>query len=81
MLKIDRSFVHALDTEDDAILASIVQLAHALGMTLVAEGIEHKHQADALLAMGCELMQGYYFSPPIAPEAVDTLFELRDGGA
>jgi diguanylate cyclase (GGDEF)-like protein/PAS domain S-box-containing protein len=81
VLKIDRSFVHALDTDDDAIVASIVQLAHALGMTLVAEGVEHQYQSDALLSMGCELMQGYYFSPPIAPEAVDTLFELRDGAA
>jgi diguanylate cyclase (GGDEF)-like protein len=71
VLKMDRSFVNELDTDDDAIISSVVQLAEALGMDLIAEGIENRYQAKALLTMGCKLMQGFYFSPALPPDDID----------
>jgi diguanylate cyclase (GGDEF)-like protein len=66
-LKIDRSFVAKmiLDPESRIIVETIVKLAHALDMTVVAEGIEERAQADALIAIGCDIGQGFYFSRPV----------------
>ena len=66
-LKIDRSFVERLGQQsDDATLArTIVQLGQSLGMSTVAEGIEHSDQFQALRRMGCERAQGFYFSRPL----------------
>ena len=65
-LKIDRSFVRDLEVDaSDAIIArSIVALGHALGLKIVAEGVETAAQRDALLSFGCDYLQGYYFSRP-----------------
>ncbi|GLR12165.1 two-component system response regulator [Chitinimonas prasina] len=67
VLKIDRLFVANLanDTKDQAIARAIIGLAHELGMTLVAEGVETHEQYGLLSSMGCELIQGYLFSRPI----------------
>jgi diguanylate cyclase (GGDEF)-like protein len=59
-LKIDRSFVRA----DDAIVAAILQLGQRLGLEVVAEGVETQAQAERLLALGCQLVQGYHFGRP-----------------
>ena len=66
-LKVDRSFVDGLgrDTEDTAIVTAIVQLAGAVGVQVVAEGVETDEQRYALLALGCRLAQGYLFAPPL----------------
>ena len=74
-LKIDRSFVERLgEQSDDATLArTIVQLGQSLGMSTVAEGIEHHEQFLALRRMGCEVAQGYYFSRPLAADATTEL--------
>ena len=66
-LKIDRSFVDGLgrDTEDTAIVTSIVQLAGAVGVQVVAEGVETDEQREALLALGCRHGQGYLFAAPL----------------
>lgn len=66
-LKIDRSFVMDLPDDLDAgnMVAAIIQLAHSLGMSPLAEGIETQEQWDFLVAKGCQLGQGYYFSRPI----------------
>jgi len=68
-LKVDRSFVIDMaNREDDrTIVASIVGLAHHLGMKVVAEGVENNEQMMSLKGMGCEEMQGYLFSKPLAP--------------
>lgn len=66
-LKIDKSFVRKL-TEDDTsreIVRTIVGLAHNLGIVALAEGVETAAQLDLLQAMGCEYVQGYYFSRPV----------------
>lgn len=66
-LKIDRSFVLAMDEAGPGttIVASIISLAHALGLEVVAEGVETQSQADRLLHLKCDLMQGYLFSKPL----------------
>ncbi len=71
VLKIDQSFVRELCKDDSArsIVQAIIALAHALGKTLVAEGVETPEQAQALHAMGCEEAQGFLYSRAVpAPE-------------
>ena len=67
-LKIDRSFVCELGKQGDsgsrAVIRSILTLAHSLGLEAVAEGVETEQQAEALIAMGCALAQGYLFAKP-----------------
>ena len=67
MLKIDRSFVHALDEGTPAtttVVAAVLALARALGIQVIAEGIETPAQRNALLRMGCEFGQGYLLGRP-----------------
>ncbi|MCJ7832378.1 MAG: EAL domain-containing protein, partial [Actinobacteria bacterium] len=79
-LKIDRSFVMDLPDDEDAgnMCAAVIQLAHSLGMTPLAEGIETQAQWDFLRARGCQLAQGYYFSRPIP--AADILSHFKTVG-
>ena len=72
ILKIDRSFVRGVGEveEDTSIVRMVIDLAHTLGMKVVAEGIEEWEQAALLAEMGCDLGQGFYFSRPLSPEAV-----------
>ncbi|PSL42724.1 PAS domain S-box-containing protein/diguanylate cyclase (GGDEF)-like protein [Salsuginibacillus halophilus] len=69
-LKIDRSFIHDIDVDDcsRAIAASLTGLARQLKIDVVAEGIETKMQADILTNLGCEGLQGFYFSYPSSAE-------------
>jgi diguanylate cyclase (GGDEF)-like protein/PAS domain S-box-containing protein len=70
ILKIDRSFVERVGTESDSeFVRTIVQLGRSLSLTTVAEGIQESSQLDALLQAGCELGQGFHFSPAV-PAAV-----------
>jgi EAL domain-containing protein (putative c-di-GMP-specific phosphodiesterase class I) len=75
-LKIDRSFVAGLgeDAEDSAIVQMTIDLAHTLGMRIIAEGVESEEQAEQLKEMGCDLGQGYYFAEPLSPEALSEFF-------
>lgn len=72
-LKIDRSFVNDLTTDpDDAVIVkSIISLAHNLGMRVVAEGVENSDQLDVLNGMGCDFVQGYYFSKPLPSDQME----------
>jgi diguanylate cyclase (GGDEF)-like protein/PAS domain S-box-containing protein len=74
-LKIDKEFVGGLgeDDGDTAISKSVVSLAHAFGLRVVAEGIERMEQLRHLRTLGCELGQGYFFSAPLTVEAADQL--------
>ncbi|HUF83747.1 MAG TPA: bifunctional diguanylate cyclase/phosphodiesterase [Acidimicrobiia bacterium] len=68
-VKVDRSFVSGLGSnpEDTAIVAAVVSLGHALGLTVVAEGVETERQLEELVALGCDTAQGFYFAEPQAP--------------
>lgn len=72
VLKIDRQFIRNVTTSDKdaAITTSIIQLAHNLGLEVVAEGVENQAQLDMLRNLGCDIGQGYYFSRPMASEYV-----------
>ena len=74
-LKIDRSFIDGItgSTEDEAIVTAVLSMGRALGVNVVAEGVETEEQASRLSSLGCELAQGYLFSRPVAPEDVDAL--------
>jgi diguanylate cyclase (GGDEF)-like protein len=76
MLKIDRSFVGGLDDDSSTavLTASIVQLARNLGLEPLAEGIETEEQRRFLLAHGCDLGQGFYFSRPVPAGEIDALY-------
>ncbi len=67
-IKMDRRFVQAIvgSIRDRAIVANTVQLAHALGQTIVAEGVEDRATLDVLRTLGCDLAQGYFIGKPIA---------------
>jgi diguanylate cyclase (GGDEF)-like protein len=66
-LKLDRSFVGgvATDPRSRLIVASTIDMAHALGLELVAEGVENASISAEVLALGADVLQGYHFSPPI----------------
>jgi EAL domain-containing protein (putative c-di-GMP-specific phosphodiesterase class I) len=69
-IKIDRSFVMGMSTNasDAQIVRSTVVLAHNLGLSVVAEGVETEEARDQLLAQGCDCAQGYFLSRPLPPE-------------
>ncbi|VXC72793.1 EAL domain-containing protein [Massilia sp. 9I] len=69
VLKIDRAFVLRIEhPEGDTLIASMIAMAHALGMRVVAEGIESRRQMQMLQALGCDEGQGFYFSRPVPAE-------------
>lgn len=79
-LKIDRTFVHDMLGHPDnaAIVLGIIGLARNLRLQTVAEGVETEQQRDYLREIGCDLMQGFYFSRPLPPDELPLL--LKNGG-
>ncbi len=79
-LKIDKSFVDGIgrDPGDSAIVASIIAMAHAMKLRVVAEGVETAEQLQRLRMLGCEEAQGYFFARPGPASGIDEL--LRVGG-
>jgi EAL domain-containing protein (putative c-di-GMP-specific phosphodiesterase class I) len=67
-LKVDQSFVQGMldDRADAAIVHAVIALGHTLGLTVVAEGVENLPTAQTLTALGCDELQGYCFSRPLA---------------
>jgi len=80
-LKIDRSFVHdiAINPDDAAIVSGTIALARGLGIEVVAEGVETEEQVAFLGARGCDIAQGFYFSPPV--DTADACEILRRGAS
>jgi diguanylate cyclase (GGDEF)-like protein/PAS domain S-box-containing protein len=74
-LKIDRSFVTDLETDssDAAIASAIIALAHSLGLSVVAEGVETQGQSDFLRRQGCDSVQGYFYSRPVDAAAASEI--------
>ncbi len=75
-LKIDQSFVRSMsvESEDLEIVRTIITLAHTLRMDVIAEGIETSSNVQQLIALGCDLGQGYYFSKPMGFDDLMQLF-------
>jgi EAL domain-containing protein (putative c-di-GMP-specific phosphodiesterase class I) len=68
-LKIDRTFIHNLNERNSLIVRAIVQLAHGLGLSVTAEGVESATTRDELVALGCDVGQGFLFGRPRGPDA------------
>ena len=83
IVKIDQSFVGGLghDRANEAIVGAVIDLAHDLELSVVAEGVETVEQYRDLVALGCDFCQGFYFARPMAPESIGTLIEHRSDGA
>jgi len=71
-LKIDRSFVQDVDKEEDArsIVRAVIKLAHALGLEVVAEGVETAAQQGILMRMGCDQLQGFLYAKPMPADSL-----------
>ena len=82
VIKIDKSFVieMAVDASDAAIVRSTIDLAHNLGLKVVAEGVESEDAWRHLEALGCDYAQGYYLSRPLPAEAATRLIRERGTG-
>ncbi|MGK5168899.1 putative bifunctional diguanylate cyclase/phosphodiesterase [Geodermatophilus sp. CPCC 205761] len=82
-LKLDRTFVGALtgSPRSAAIVTSTLQLAHALDLTLVAEGAEDQKTVDALAALGCDVVQGYHLSRPLPADRLTEWMADRETAA
>ncbi len=83
ILKIDQSFVRHLehDVNDRAIVAAIVNMAHTLGLKVVAEGVESEAQLEILDDLRCDEHQGYLFSQPLSAEDLAALIARKLGGS
>ncbi|HEY3400944.1 MAG TPA: EAL domain-containing protein [Geothrix sp.] len=80
-LKLDQSFIAALQAEDPAlssesIVRAVIQLAHSLNLTVVAEGVETEGQRDMLELLGCDCLQGFLLGRPLPADAFEALLEF-----
>jgi len=82
-LKIDRSFISDLenDPSDAAIATAVIALAHSLGLEVVAEGVETQWQSDFLQGLGCDSVQGYFYSRPVPADAAAAFCRERGQGS
>lgn len=78
-VKIDRSFVRDIvdDSQDRALIASILSMAHVLGLVVIVEGVEDEGQGAILADLGCEMIQGYFYSEGVPAERVPEI--VRSG--
>jgi diguanylate cyclase (GGDEF)-like protein/PAS domain S-box-containing protein len=81
-LKIDRSFINTLGqdingtSKDSEIVSAMIHLTHALGLKVVVEGVESPEQLEQLQGMGCDFVQGNYFSEPLPGEGISVLMDI-----
>ena len=78
-IKIDKALLASMETSGEGaiIVDSIISLGHALGLTVTAEGVEQKDQVEFLQKLGCDELQGFYFSAPLPADDVDTMLSLE----
>lgn len=81
VLKVDKTFVHdigALESPSDNICRTIIRMAHEMGKTAIAEGVENKAQAEFLKKSGCDFAQGYYYANPLTKDEFIAFVEKED---
>jgi diguanylate cyclase (GGDEF)-like protein len=79
IVKIDQGFVADIGSAPtgSAIVAAVTNLAHVLGLTVIAEGVETQDQRDEISAMGCEYAQGYFYARPMPASSIDRMLNAR----
>lgn len=82
IMKIDKSFINDIETEKESyeIVRATIFMAKALGLSTVAEGVESKEQVKLLKDIGCDLIQGYYYSKPLPKEELITFLNMSKNG-
>ena len=77
-LKIDRSFIIPMQESRESRdrVRNLITLGHDLGIDIVAEGVEEEEQLDMLRGYGCDVIQGYYFSPPVPVDEYARLIKI-----
>jgi len=82
-VKLDRSFVQTIDTDDAAqhVVRAMIAVARQLGLEVIAEGVETEAQRAQLVAAGCPVMQGYLFARPGPPETIEPLLHVGNSAA
>jgi EAL domain-containing protein (putative c-di-GMP-specific phosphodiesterase class I) len=80
-VKIDRSFVRDMLTNRQAaaLIEAIIAMAHALNLTVVAEGVETVPECNYLRGLGCDMIQGHVFSPAVPPQVLTEILKARKG--
>jgi diguanylate cyclase (GGDEF)-like protein len=68
IIKLDRSFLNREFGNADAVIESVIEMAHRIGLHVVAEGVETRKQSERMKGLQCDEMQGFYFSPPVSFE-------------
>ncbi|WP_158811436.1 bifunctional diguanylate cyclase/phosphodiesterase [Beijerinckia sp. L45] len=78
-IKIDKALLASMECSGEGaiIVDSIISLGHALGLTVTAEGVEQKDQVEFLQKLGCDELQGFYFSAPLPADEIDTMLSLE----
>jgi EAL domain-containing protein (putative c-di-GMP-specific phosphodiesterase class I) len=76
-VKIDKSFVQSTAAADDSIVGAIIAMAHGLGMTVIAEGVELPEQLSGLAARGCDLVQGFLLGRPVPADEFEALVRAQ----
>lgn len=78
-LKIDRSFIQSIsqNSKDSIITKTLIHMAHALQLTVVAEGVETREELEFLREQDCDCMQGYYFSRPLSASNFEKLIRSQ----
>ncbi len=87
ILKVDRSFVLGLaggdnggdGLQDEAVVRAVINMAHALSLEVIAEGVEREEQRQTLARLGCDQMQGFLFSPPVPPHRLEAFLPPAGG--
>jgi len=80
-IKVDKAFVMEMNVEknDEMIVRTVINLAHNLGLRVVAEGIECEEVWDTLVALECNIAQGYFLSPPVPAETFNSWYVEHRG--
>ena len=81
-MKLDRAFIESMHQSDSAqaVVRAAIDMAHALGKTVIAEGVEHGEELALLVQMGCDVVQGYYISAPVTAGNFAALVRQRAAG-